>query len=45
MLNKTSQLPSYRDFEELLFDNALLKGQNQALVDKTLKWKEWWQTI
>jgi hypothetical protein len=29
-----------REFEELLFDNALLKGQNQALANKNLKWKE-----
>jgi hypothetical protein len=31
-----------REFEELLLDNALLKVQNQTLVDKNLKWKEWW---
>jgi hypothetical protein len=34
-----------REFEELLLDNALLKVQNQALVDKNPKWKKWWQTI
>jgi hypothetical protein len=34
-----------REFEELLLDNALLKVQNQALANKNLKWKEWWQTI
>jgi hypothetical protein len=34
-----------KEFEELLLDNALLKVQNQALVSKSLKWKEWWQTV
>jgi hypothetical protein len=39
--------PTYMDnqlkeFEELLLDNALLKVQNQTLVDKNPKWKEWW---
>lgn len=33
------------EFEELLLDNALLKVQNQALADKNLKWKEWWQMV
>jgi len=31
-----------KEFEELLLDNALLKVQNQALVDNNPKWKEWW---
>jgi hypothetical protein len=26
-------------------DNTLLKVQNQALVNKNPKWKEWWQTM
>jgi hypothetical protein len=26
-------------------DNTLLKVQNQTLVEKNLKWKEWWQTV
>ncbi len=26
-------------------DNALFKVQNQTLVDKNPKWKEWWQTV
>jgi hypothetical protein len=34
-----------KEFEELLLDNALLKVQNQTLVDKNPKWKEWWKTI
>jgi hypothetical protein len=34
-----------KEFEELLLDNTLLKMQNQALGDRNLKWKEWWQTI
>jgi hypothetical protein len=42
--------PTYMDnklkeFEELLLDNALLKVQNQTLVEKNPKWKEWWQTM
>jgi hypothetical protein len=32
-------------FEELILDNALFKVQNQTLVDKNLKWKEWWQIV
>jgi hypothetical protein len=34
-----------KEFEELFMDNALFKVQNQALVKKNLKWKEWWQTM
>jgi hypothetical protein len=34
-----------KEFEELLLDNALFKVQNQTLVDKNLKWKEWWQIV
>jgi hypothetical protein len=34
-----------KEFEELFLDNALLKVQNQALVDKNLKWKYWWKTV
>jgi hypothetical protein len=34
-----------KELEEFFFDNALLKVQNQTLVDKNPKWKEWWQTI
>jgi hypothetical protein len=34
-----------REFEELLLDNALFKVQNQTLVDKNPKWKEWWQIV
>jgi UDP-galactopyranose mutase len=34
-----------REFEELLLDNALLKVQNQALVEKNPKWEKLWQTI
>jgi len=30
-----------KEFEKLFLDNALLKVQNQTLVDKNLKWKEW----
>ncbi len=33
------------EFEELLLDNNLFKVQNQALGDKNLKWKEWWQIV
>jgi hypothetical protein len=36
---------SLKEFEELLFDNTLLKVQNQALGVKNPKWKEWWQTV
>jgi hypothetical protein len=48
-LGKISQT-TYMDnqlkgFEELLLDNALFKVKNQALVDKSLKWKEWWKII
>jgi hypothetical protein len=32
-----------KEFE--LLDNTLLKVQNQALGDKNLKWKEWWQIV
>jgi hypothetical protein len=31
-----------REFDELHLDIALLKMQNQALIDNDLKWKEWW---
>jgi L-rhamnose mutarotase len=31
--------------KELFLDNALLKVQNQTLVDKNPNWKEWWQTM
>jgi hypothetical protein len=34
-----------REFKELLLENALLKVQNQPLLDKNLEWKEWWQII
>ncbi len=34
-----------KEFEELFLNNTLLKVQNQTLVDKNLKWKEWWQTM
>jgi hypothetical protein len=34
-----------KKFEELWFDNTLLKVQNQALVDKNPKWKEWGQIV
>ncbi len=34
-----------KGFEELLFDNALLKVHNQTLADKNPKWEEWWQTV
>jgi hypothetical protein len=34
-----------KEFKELLLDNALLKVQNQTLVDKNPKWKGWWQII
>jgi hypothetical protein len=34
-----------KEFEELILDNALLMVQNQALVNKNPKWKEWWKTI
>jgi hypothetical protein len=42
--------PTYMDnwlkeFEELILDNALLKVQNQTLIDKNLKWKKWWQIV
>jgi hypothetical protein len=43
-LGKVSQTTNQL-FEELLLDNALLKVQNQALVDKNPKWKGWWQII
>jgi len=47
--SKVSQTTSMdnrvKEFDELLLDNAFLKVQNQTLVDKNLKWKEWWQTI
>jgi hypothetical protein len=33
------------EFKELHLDNALFEVQNQTLVIKNLKWKEWWQTI
>jgi hypothetical protein len=31
-----------REFDKLLLDNALLKVQIQALINKNSKWKEWW---
>jgi hypothetical protein len=34
-----------KELEELLLDNALLKVQNQTMVDKNPKWKEWWQIV
>jgi hypothetical protein len=34
-----------REFEELFLDNALLKVQSQALVEKNKKWEKLWQTI
>jgi hypothetical protein len=34
-----------KEFEELLLNNTLLKVQYQALGDKNLKWKEWWQMM
>ncbi len=34
-----------KEFKELLYDNTLLKMQNQALGIRNPKWKEWWQTI
>jgi hypothetical protein len=47
--SKVSQTTSMdnrvKEFDELLLDNAFLKVQNQTLVDKNLRWKEWWQTI
>jgi hypothetical protein len=30
-----------KEFKELLMENALLKVQNQTLVDQNPKWKEW----
>jgi len=32
----------FKEFEELLLDNTLFKGQNQTLGDRNPKWKEWW---
>jgi hypothetical protein len=47
--SKVSQTTSMdnrlKEFDKLLLDNAFFKVQNQALVDKNPKWKEWWQTI
>jgi hypothetical protein len=44
-LNKIYQITymdnRLKEFEELLLENALLKVQNQTLVNKNLKWKEW----
>jgi len=34
-----------KEFKESLLDNALLKVQNRALVDKNPKWKGWWQIV
>jgi hypothetical protein len=34
-----------KEFEELILDNALLRVQNQTLVDKNPKWKKWWQIV
>jgi phage anti-repressor protein len=34
-----------KEFEELMLDNALLKIQNQTLVDRNPKWKEWCQIM
>ncbi len=34
-----------KEFKELLLDNALFKVQNQALINKNPKWKEWWQIV
>lgn len=34
-----------REFEELMLDNALLKIQNQKLMDRNPKWKEWCQIM
>jgi hypothetical protein len=35
----------FKEFEELLLDNTLLKVHNQALGDKNPKWKKWWQIV
>ncbi len=29
----------------MILDNALLRVQNQTLVDKNPKWKKWWQIV
>jgi hypothetical protein len=34
-----------KEFEGLLLDNVMLKVQNRTLVDKNMKWKEWWQIV
>jgi L-rhamnose mutarotase len=34
-----------KEFEELFLNNALLKVQNETLVGKNPKWKEWWQNM
>jgi len=34
-----------KEFEELLLDNTLFKVHNQALGEKNLEWKEWWQIV
>lgn len=43
LLSKTSETiymdNRLKELEELLLDNALLKLQNQALIDKNPKWK------
>jgi hypothetical protein len=50
-LNKPNPIPPVKmhnrlkEFEELLLDNILFKVQNQALVDKNPKWKEWWEIV
>jgi hypothetical protein len=34
-----------KEFEELLLNNTLFKVQNQALGDKSPKWKGWWHMM
>jgi hypothetical protein len=45
-VSQTSYMDNWlKEFEELFLDNALLKVQNQTLVNKNLKWKKWWKIV